>query len=252
MDNLENKATQPEGVTTEQPEASGVTRTSVPLDEAPIDTPPTNPENPEQPTEPEKGPEQETNTTKDNVDLPILDTEEPKEKEPEDTPSKPPVEEIMEDLQALAIKDEVTDEDLAPFIEKGFTKTELMLIVKGARAELKEAATSLYETVGGEETYKQIVDWGNQNLSLEEKKEFNEVMMSRNPAVMKWAMLGLKAKYEAANSGPAYVTGNASTKAPIQPFQSREEMAAALTDKKRMRDPAYREYVYQRALISNF
>ena len=111
-------------------------------------------------------------------------------------------------------KDNLSDDDLKPFMDKGFTKTELQLAIKGLRSEADAILDKLYDTVGGKGTFASMAEWANKTLSKEEKEEFNALMLSGDPKVMKWALLGLKAQYLANTQQIAdgYIDGSANTR----------------------------------------
>jgi hypothetical protein len=99
-----------------------------------------------------------------------------------------------------------------------------------------------------------MAEWANKTLSKEEREEFNALMLSGDPKVMKWALLGLKAQYLANTQqvSGGYIDGSANTREDIVPFSSPHEMFEALTDTKKLQNPKYRELVEKRALISKF
>lgn len=182
---------------------------------------------------------------------PLLSTEEtPKEEKAE----KVVIDDILPELQSLIYKDDLSDEDLKPFMDKGFTKTELQLAIKGLRSEADAILDKLYDTVGGKGAFTSMAEWANKTLSKEEREEFNALMLSGDPKVMKWALLGLKAQYLANTQqvSGGYIDGSANTREDIVPFSSPHEMFEALTDTKKLQNPKYRELVEKRALISKF
>jgi len=183
---------------------------------------------------------------------PLLSTEEAPKEEKEK--SKVAIDDILPELQSLIYKDNLSDDDLKPFMDKGFTKTELQLAIKGLRSEADAILDKLYDTVGGKGTFTSMAEWANKTLSKEEKEEFNALMLSGDPKVMKWALLGLKAQYLANTQqvSGGYIDGSANTREDIVPFSSPHEMFEALTDTKKLQNPKYRELVEKRALISKF
>jgi hypothetical protein len=210
----------------------------------------------EQPV-PEVQPAEETQAPiEEDVQIPIIDTEnEPVEEakvEEEQPKPKPKIEDILPELAKLTTtKKELTEEDLKPFLEQGFDATEVTLAFKGLKAEIAEKVNELYSLVGGKEQYNEMVQWANQNLPVEERKELADIIASGDTKLMKWAILGLNARYTQMNQ-QAYVSGTAapSNANVIKPFASKEEMYQALTDPRIDKDPAYREMVYQRAALT--
>lgn len=190
--------------------------------------------------------------TKEAPVKPLLSTEEAPKEEKEK--SKVAIDDILPELQSLIYKDNLSDDDLKPFMDKGFTKTELQLAIKGLRSEADAILDKLYDTIGGKGTFTNMAEWANKTLSKEEREEFNALMLSGDPKVMKWALLGLKAQYLANTQqvSGGYIDGSANTREDIVPFSSPHEMFEALTDTKKLQNPKYRELVEKRALISKF
>lgn len=202
--------------------------------------------------QPQEAAEVKPEETKEAPVKPLLSTEEAPKEEKEK--SKVAIDDILPELQSLIYKDNLSDDDLKPFMDKGFTKTELQLAIKGLRSEADAILDKLYDTVGGKGTFASMAEWANKTLSKEEREEFNALMLSGDPKVMKWALLGLKAQYLANTQqvSGGYIDGSANTREDIVPFSSPHEMFEALTDTKKLQNPKYRELVEKRALISKF
>ena len=101
--------------------------------------------------------------TKEAPVKPLLSTEEAPKEEKEK--SKVAIDDILPELQSLIYKDNLSDDDLKPFMDKGFTKTELQLAIKGLRSEADAILDKLYDTVGGKGTCASMAEWANKTLS---------------------------------------------------------------------------------------
>lgn len=96
------------------------------------------------------------------------------------------------------------------------------------------------KSVGGVETYNQILAWAGDNLNPQEIAAYDQVMNSGNADAIYWAAQGLKARYqeEAGFEGVTY-SGNRAP-APEPGFRSQAELARAIADTRYRTDPAYR------------
>jgi len=98
----------------------------------------------------------------------------------------------------------------------------------------------IYQSVGGQKAYQQMVEWAAENLSAQEIGAYDSVVNSGNLDAAYWAVQGLQAKYAEANGsqGKRYTGGRAP--APQPGFRSHAELAAAIRDPRYNEDPAYR------------
>ena len=71
---------------------------------------------------------------------------------------------------------------------------------KNQAAAQQQAVDSkaIYDSVGGEESYTEMIGWASQNLSSEEIASYNEVTNSGNTAAIKFAVEALSNRYKAA------------------------------------------------------
>ena len=98
----------------------------------------------------------------------------------------------------------------------------------------------IYQSVGGQKAYGEMVAWAAENLSAQEIGAYDSVVNSGNLDAAYWAAQGLAAKYAEANGsqGKRYSGGRAP--APQPGFRSHAELAAAIRDPRYHEDPAYR------------
>lgn len=183
-------------------------------------------------------------------DLLLKEQEEESEKKTEEQSKQ----EMLEKLQKYAFKDELTDEDLKEIEELGIDPQVAMLAIEGLKAEVTKTVNRLYDVVGGKEQWEQIATWANENLDSAEREEFNNLMKSNDPVMMKWALKGLKAVYLEANQNEAVTlhgTSPESTPA-VKPYKSYREFVDDLKKPEYKKDPKFRELVDKRLAISKF
>jgi hypothetical protein len=116
----------------------------------------------------------------------------------------------------------------------------------------QEDANAILESVGGQASFDAMITWGNQNLPEADQEAYNAVLASGNVSAIKLATEGLMARFRAnADFQGSPLRGRpGSTEPGARPFRSRQEVAAAMSDRRYERDPAYRSDVMARIAVS--
>ena len=107
-------------------------------------------------------------------------------------------------------------------------------------------ANNIKNSVGGEQEYKQMIDWASTNLDPDVVSAFDGLLDTGNVGAIQLAVNGLRAQYENATGyeGRMY-TG----KAPVSTgdvFRSQPELVEAMSDPRYDRDPAYRQDIIEK------
>lgn len=108
----------------------------------------------------------------------------------------------------------------------------------------------IYNVVGGQEAYAEMVQWAASNLPAEDINEFNEVTATNNPAAIKFAASALKARYERENGSEAPLITSGKRAESVQGYRSHAELARDIADPRYSRDPAFRADVEKRLSVS--
>jgi len=112
-------------------------------------------------------------------------------------------------------------------------------------------ASSLKNSVGGEETYSQIMQWANSSLSEQEISMYDSVMDTGNAGAAYFAMQALSYRYkDAVGVDGDLLQGKAPTSTQ-KGFKSQAEVVSAMQDPRYDRDPAYRQEVMAKLESSN-
>ena len=141
--------------------------------------------------------------------------------------------------------DEASIEELSKMDSKELIQAYVEYYSKTASfAEQRAVDTrSIYDSVGGEESYTEMIGWASQNLSSEEIASYNEVTNSGNTAAIKFAVEALSNRYKAAEGSEApLVTGRKAAPSKDR-FRSHAELSRAISDPRYSTDPAYRSDV---------
>ena len=156
---------------------------------------------------------------------------------------------------------EVTDEMVSTLTNAGFSETAVRSYFAGRASESGYGAPAeditesqineIKQSVGGDQTYANVVNWAKSSLDQEQTNAFDEVVNTGSIAAIKLAVAGLKAQYDNANGVEGrMVTG----KAPVNSgdiYRSQAELVAAMNDPRYDRDPAYRQDVVEKLDRSN-
>jgi len=148
---------------------------------------------------------------------------------------------------------ELTDEDYQALEAAGFSKSMIDRSVAGAKAMEDQLVNTVYEAVGGEDSYKQMMEWAANGLSDQEKAAYDEAVNSGNPFMAKLAAQGLQSLYRSAEGTeptrqvtgrPGPTNGGA--------YNSWQEVTRDMQDPRYAKDPAFRAQVEQKLANSPF
>jgi len=119
---------------------------------------------------------------------------------------------------------------------------------ESSEEKLSEAqAAQLFEMIGGEQVYKDMLDWAGQSLSPEEIDMYDAVMAKGDPNSIFFAVQALNNKYsDAVGTEGQLLTGRTSASSANNTFRSQSELVAAMSDKRYDSDPAYRSDVMRK------
>jgi len=168
------------------------------------------------------------------------------------------LEEVGIDAQEISTRftesGEISEDDYTKLGEAGFSKQVIDTYLDGLRGTsegtAEEIATSqiqgIKDSIGGDESYNQMVSWALENLPAEDQKAFNKVTESADAPIIKMAVQGLYSQYKnAMGVEPNLVTGKASSSGPT-PYRSTAEVVTAMSDPRYGKDVTYTEDVQRR------
>jgi hypothetical protein len=145
--------------------------------------------------------------------------------------------------------DEISEDDYSKLAEAGFSKQVVDLYLDGVRnagIAGEVDAEGIKESVGGDESYGQMVSWAIDNLPAEDIQAFNKLTDTGDGPAIKLAVQGIYSQYNnAMGIEPNLVTGRASQSGPT-PFRSTNEVVTAMSDPRYGKDVTYTEDVQRR------
>lgn len=149
----------------------------------------------------------------------------------------------------IAENGSLSDETISELEKAGIPRDIVEQYVSGTKALQDQATKQMYDSVGGEDSYNQMIEWASENFSEDEIDAYNKAITT-DGASQKFALNGLKARYEAANGQPNLVRG--ATKKTVSGFRSTAEMVKAMSDPRYKNDPAYRADVENKVKNASF
>jgi hypothetical protein len=147
----------------------------------------------------------------------------------------------------------LSEDTIKKIVDRGLPKQLVDVYVQGITAQRELVKLTVFNEAGGADSYATIQKWVAQGgITPAEREAFNTAIKSGRPEEAKKAAAELTAKYRKANGNPPNLRpGAPSTVSSLAPFGSRQEMIAAMNDKRYDIDPAYRKLVADRIAISS-
>ena len=123
----------------------------------------------------------------------------------------------------------------------GIPKDIVDTYVEGLNLLVQRQQGKVFEAVGGERAYRDMISWAEKTLSPEEIDAYNATLAANNINAVILAAQGLSAKYSKSQE-PRLMGGNRTNPEPSS-FQSLAELTAAMKDPRYAKDPAYRQMI---------
>ena len=149
----------------------------------------------------------------------------------------------------FAENDEISEDDYSKLSDAGFSKQIVDTYLDGLRNAGMAGevdAQGIKDSVGGDETYGQMVSWAIENLAADEVQAFNKLTDTGDGPAIKLAVQGIYSQYNnAMGVEPNLYSGRAAASGPA-PYRSTAEVKAAMSDPRYGKDVTYTENVYSR------
>ena len=137
---------------------------------------------------------------------------------------------------------ELSDDAYAALEEAGFPRSVVDTWIQGQDALASQMTGEMYNIVGGQEDYNNMVSWAADTLPESEIDAFNATMTSQDPNMIRLAIQGLNARYRS-EAEPSLLQGGTGAVSSGGRFESNAELTAAMSDPRYSKDPAYRQQV---------
>ena len=113
--------------------------------------------------------------------------------------------------------------------------------LNGLKLQADQLKSKVFDAVGGEGEYKALMNWGQKNLSEEQRTAYEHTLGTGDLNLIMLAAKGLHAEYRKSQE-PKLMGGKPSMQ-DMGVFRSKAEMTAAIRDPRYEKDPAYRRDV---------
>jgi hypothetical protein len=178
--------------------------------------------------------------------------------EPEEAPTAAGLEDIQPYVDEWQKTGELS-EDSRKALESRFPKDLIDdYLAKSSQAvqyQEAQAATelkSIYDSVGGEQNYQEVVAWAAENLSVAQIGAYNEAVNSGSLAQAELAVQGLAAQYgQTVGSKPKLLQSKPGGSPGGAPYESLAQVTADMKKPEYKTDPAFRQAVQARLSRSN-
>ena len=172
-----------------------------------------------------------------------------KEEASETATNSPTLDEIVEEAMSGELSEETQK-----FIDENGLGKHLDLLVQGHQAIQEKNNNEVFSVVGGKESYSELQEWGQNNMSKEQQEAFNEALFSGNINLAKLAVQGLQAQYVAANgkSPDRVIQGGDTSNSEGRPFSHVNEYLKITQTQQYKRNPEYRAQVEAKRNKSGF
>jgi hypothetical protein len=178
--------------------------------------------------------------------------QEPKAEQPVPTADEVQASERLSKFsQEFFSKGNLSEDSYKELSKMGYPRQVVDQFIAGQKAVASAEEQQVFSSVGGQDSYQQMIQWAGQNLSKEETEAYNEAVESGNLNQVMFAVKGLHARYSASgvNSEPKLMkTGGKTTPGS---FNSTAEVVAAMSDPRYKTDSAYRSEVERKLANSN-
>lgn len=156
---------------------------------------------------------------------------------------------------------ELTPEMKDSLIKAGLSESSVDAYLEGlavksgygeTQTDITEKQTdSIMNSVGGKESYAELMNWANDNVSDAEAEAYDSIVQTGKADAIQLALNGIKAKYDEANGYEGRMLTGKAAQSNTDVFRSQAEVVRAMNDPKYDSDPAYRQDVYDKLERSN-
>ena len=118
--------------------------------------------------------------------------------------------------------------------------------------DLSESETNnIYNQVGGESSYQNLMQWASESLPESYTKTFDDIVETGNYQAIQLAVAGLQSQYESMNGYEGNLRTGKAVAEKADVFRSQAEVIEAMNDRRYDVDPAYRQDVFEKLERSN-
>ena len=141
-------------------------------------------------------------------------------------------------------KGELSENSYTELAKQGLDKSLVNEYIRGQKAIAETQTSKVYETVGGQQKYSELIDWASKNLNEGEQTAFNDLTASGSIDQVKLAVQGLmtRAGMSKQEQQQEMIQGEVDNTS-VESFGSVKQVTDAMNDPRYEKDPAYRNEV---------
>lgn len=147
--------------------------------------------------------------------------------------------------QEFQEKGELSEESYKKLTDSGIPKDMVDAYIEGQKAIVAASVTEVFNSVGGEDSYRRMTEWAKTAYTPQQIEAFNKATSGSKEEMLQ-AVAGLKSRFDQAYGRSPQLLGGQGADAGTAGFASRNEMTTAMRDPRYSKDPAYRKSVEAR------
>ena len=147
----------------------------------------------------------------------------------------------------------LSEESYSELSKLGFSKRDVDIYVNGQKEIARNFTNTLYEKVGGEQAYAELIQWSASNLDKATIERYNEAVSSNDRDAIISLVEYARFKKEgttATNTKPNRISGDSSDVPAFAPFRDKTEWQRATSNKNYGKDIKYTNMVDNRYLVA--
>lgn len=146
----------------------------------------------------------------------------------------------------------LSEESYSELSKLGFSKRDVDIYVNGQKEIARNFTNTLYEKVGGEQAYAELVQWSASNLDKATIERYNEAVNNndRDAILSLVEYARFKKDGTATNTKPNRISGDSSDVPAFAPFRDKTEWQRATSNKNYGKDIKYTNMVDNRYLVA--
>ena len=147
----------------------------------------------------------------------------------------------------------LSEESYNELSKLGFSKRDVDIYVNGQKEIARNFTNTLYDKVGGEQAYAELVQWSASNLDKATIERYNEAVSSNDRDAILSLVEYARFKKEgttATNTKPNRISGDSSDVSAFAPFRDKTEWQRATSNKNYGKDIKYTNMVDNRYLVA--
>ena len=145
---------------------------------------------------------------------------------------------------------EISEKSYDELNKLGLNKDLVDGYIEGQKAIADNDVRQVHNVVGGEENYKQLLDWSSNNLNEAEKTAFNDMLDTGTIEQVKLAVSAIANRAGISGEKPQMLEGDTTSSNP-EIFESVAQVTSAMNDPRYESDPAYRKSVEEKIARSS-